>query len=85
MQVSDKCKQDLLFFNELKKQDQDKWSYEKDFENDMFFYYKDKLYNTSDFKMSTSEDYDGILKLEEENYMLIKYLDDDTVCIGVIK
>ena len=84
MKVNDKCKKQLLFFNEL--DEQAKFNNINNIsELDLFFEYKNIYYNTSDFNLSSSEDYDGMIEMENGKYLLIKYLDDDTVCVGEIK
>jgi len=81
MKVDNKCKKDLLFFSEI---EHENFSDITENDNDLYFYYKKVLYNTSDFNLSTSEDYDGMIKMKNGNYLLIKYLDDDQVCVGEI-
>ena len=69
----------LMFYQELSQEERPELYHE----NDMFFVYKGKTYNTSCSKIATCADYDGMFDVEDSGkYIAIKYLDNDTVIIG---
>lgn len=74
-------KSELMFYEELSKEEQEKIaSHDR---KDLFFYHDKILHNTSDFNLSTSDEYDGMKKLKDGGYMMITYLDDDCVDVSI--
>jgi len=80
MRVDPRCTKPLLFRDELRAMDMTNFK-ENKYDNCLFFYYKDVCYNTDDLERSSSYDYDGMIK-HNDGFLLIKYLDNDSVCVG---
>jgi len=80
MKVDPRCRKPLLFRDELKAKDMLEFREDK-YERCLFFYYKKVCYNTDDLELSSSYDYDGIMK-SKDGYLLVKYLEDDSICVG---
>lgn len=72
---------DLMFYDEL--EEKHLYGISKDVSKaDLYFVYKDKAYNSSNFNECSSADFDAMMKKEDGDYIYIKYFDDDTVSVG---
>lgn len=70
---------DVLPYDELKEKDKEEIS-ERNCDchiiNDAYFYYKDELFNLSEFEPSSLSDYDGMQLYKDDKHIHAKYLAD---------